>query len=229
MLTSLPVWACMAGYFCQWQMVSMTSGFAPSYFKEVLGVAVVDNGIFSALPLFFFLLGRWASGFASDLRIGSPTFRVKLSNSLFAFGSGSCVFLLSFLREGSPPALAVALLCGQLWFCGFATGGYQKAVVLIAPQFAATIGSVTNVLGSSGSTALPFIVIALTPTGTAAEWARVLYYLTATAVFAGLVFLFLGSAEIQTWAKPLPSKLSQIPLTATPTSRTLLSEEGPAA
>lgn len=101
---------------------------------------------------------------------------------------------------GYDATISVAIFTGSLFFNGAVTAGYLANGLDIAPNFSGTIFGLANTLSSFGGFVSTSIVAALTnKNSTFDEWRNVFWVLVAVYAVGGVVYLILGSGELQSW------------------------------
>ncbi len=132
----------------------------------------------------------------------------------WAFGVSAVGMLgLTFVDESSPTFLPIVLLVPIYVSITMNTGGFLKSPLYMAPQFAGLLASMHMVFNFSSGIALPYLVSAMTPNGTAKEWHNVFYTAMTIGVIAAVVFLVFGSGELQPWGRSEKIHVKQKPST----------------
>ncbi len=199
---SLPVWSCFISSAANGYLGFLAS-YMPTYFKEVLNMDIQSNGFFSAIPWLAMLSGRWLSGPLSDKKYGFKSHEpvLKIFNTVAFIVPTIGLFGLTFVTEASPIYLIVIITFVMYFFGTFATGGFFKSPLYLAPQFSGIVGSMHMAANFAMALTQPYMVSALTPHGTAAEWHNVFYVCMVIEVAGALGFLIFGKAELQPWAR----------------------------
>uniref|UniRef100_A0A6M2DW79 Putative product n=1 Tax=Xenopsylla cheopis TaxID=163159 RepID=A0A6M2DW79_XENCH len=104
---------------------------------------------------------------------------------------------------GYQAAWSVAIFTVALTLNGAVTAGYLGNGLDIAPNFSGTIFGMANTLSSLGGFLSAFMVGSLTyENQTYEQWQIVFFILSATYAFGALVYLLLGTGELQPWNDP---------------------------
>ncbi|PAV70814.1 hypothetical protein WR25_23029 [Diploscapter pachys] len=178
--------------------------YLPTYTKDVLLLSVLANGAFTSLPsVFNFLFKVMWSLLVDKLKsshIITPTTSVKISQSLTNFGGALFFFLVVMFVDCTRPILAFVLFCSINVCFGAQISGAYTSLLSIAPQFTATMSSVGMCVNMIGKVLTPMIVGYFNTSGTVLEWNRVLLAFSCLSCSAAIVFLALGSGEVQDFA-----------------------------
>ncbi|EFA08738.2 sialin [Tribolium castaneum] len=200
--TSGPVWAIIITHgcsvFCYFTVVNQL----PSYMDHVLHFNIKKNGILSSLPY----LGKYAmaviASYLADrlLKSGrlSRTTTRKAFTTFAVLTPGFLMIIQAFL--GMDPVITVVVFTASLFFNGAVTAGYLSNGLDIAPNFSGTIFGMANTLSSFGGWLSTKIVAILTKDEqTFEQWRYVFWILVGTYATGALVYLLLGTGELQKW------------------------------
>lgn len=220
-LTSKHCW----GMFCchtlmNWGFYTLLTQ-TPTYMSSELLFDIKSNGALSALPYISVWLVICVSSYTADylLRKGYVSSRTKLRKTAVLIGSvipALCLVMLGFVNC-QKKMLAVLLLTVAQGIYGIAWGaGFMVNANDLAPSIAGVIFGISNMFATLPGIIVPHVAAALTKetNNIPIEWQwRTVFILSAGIWIAGgLVFLVLGSGEVEPWAdKPL-----EIPATADP-------------
>lgn len=204
MLTSLPLWAYLLGYFAtNWTYFSLLSDL-PQYFSDILGEDLSSNALLNSLPY----LGLWAFtlvfGWLSDKVVEKSLVRLvnvrRTAQVVASVLPGLLLALIGFL--GCRITTILALLVLTIVVQG---AGYSLCVLPmnIAPNFSGTISGIGNTLGVTPGFLGPMVVAALTEDhNTVGRWRDSFFFATAVCLAGSTVLLFGISVEEQPWNRP---------------------------
>lgn len=205
LLSSSAVWA-----------IIITHGFAvfgfftvinqlPTFMKQILHFDIKKNGLFSSLPyLGKYVMALGSSVFADYLRKQgtlSTTATRKIFTAFALATPGLLMVAQVFL--GSVAAWSVTIFTLALFTHGAVTPGYLGNGLDIAPNFSGTIFGLANTLSSFGGFLSTWMVGALTYEDKSYhQWQIVFWILAATYISGAVVYVFMGSGELQPWNNP---------------------------
>ncbi|CAF5047894.1 unnamed protein product, partial [Rotaria sp. Silwood1] len=162
------------------------------------------NGFLSALPYIVVWLSTNISGIIADVIIRKNLLTTTNTRKLFnilgnllpAIFMLSLAFLTCQLRY-----VAVILLTIGFAFRGCCVGGgYFLIANDIAPAYAGIVFGISNTLATIPGIVSPYVVGALTEKDSN-NWRIVFFICAAIYIIGMIVFTFLGSAELQPWAR----------------------------
>ncbi|CAF3470855.1 unnamed protein product [Rotaria sp. Silwood1] len=206
-LTSPVCWALFIIHTCNnWGTYTFLTSI-PKYMSEVLRFDIKSNGLLSSLPYLMFWLNINISGAVADslIRKGtlSRTGTRKLFNVLGNLLPAIFVIGLAFMTC-KIKYIAVALLTIGVTFTGCCYGGgFLLTSNDIAPPYAGIIFGISNTFATLPGVLSPYVVGALTGKDPN-NWRYVFFICAAIYIIGMLVFLFIGSGEVQPWAKKRP-------------------------
>eukprot|EP00918_Siedleckia_nematoides_P093921 GHVU01206233.1.p1 GENE.GHVU01206233.1~~GHVU01206233.1.p1 ORF type:complete len:538 (+),score=42.06 GHVU01206233.1:259-1872(+) len=207
-LTSGPVWGIIiANFTTDWGLYTYLTNI-PTYLSEVLKFEIQQNGFFSALPF----IGLWANMnispiIADKLRssgVLSTTAVRKIFQCIGAFGSAVFLIGLAFV-DCSQAIAAVGLLTLGVTLSGCTYSAFLVNHMDIAPKFAGTLFGLANCLAACSGFIAPYVVAIMTKNQSREEWMWVFFLSAAIYVVGAIVYVILGSGELQEWAKDKPS------------------------
>lgn len=113
---------------------------------------------------------------------------------------GLLLFALPYLADGDRPYVSIALLCVAFGFNGAVSQSVMANVHDIAPNYASTVLSLCNAIGVAGGFLSPILIAHWTAEqSTIREWRPIFAVNGAVFVLPALLFVWLGSGEIQPW------------------------------
>jgi ACS family sodium-dependent inorganic phosphate cotransporter len=201
-LTSGPVWAIILAHACSVFGYFTVVNQLPSYMDHVLKFNIKKNGLLSSLPY----LGKYAmaiiASYFADRLLRSGRLSVTVTRKAFTtFAVLTPAFLMVIQAFcGEDAVVTVVVFTASLFFNGAVTAGYLSNGLDIAPNFSGTIFGMANTLSSFGGWLSTKIVAILTnEQQTFAQWRYVFWILVGTYAAGALVYLLLGSGELQRW------------------------------
>lgn len=201
-LTSMPVWANIVGYFTlNWGYVIIFVS-VPMFLNDVWNVDVKDSGVWLIGPYVASALVMPTLGFFADYLRSSkkyPTVKVRKLCQIVA-GFGSAIFISLFAMSPNP-SYAIILLILLQCCVPFAYGSILVNALDIAPQYANVIMAMCCTIGGIAALIAPVLAGYMVTHKTQFEWIHV-YLLSGTLYVIGTIFyLLFCSGEIQSWAK----------------------------
>ncbi|TMW46647.1 hypothetical protein DOY81_008275 [Sarcophaga bullata] len=205
LLTSRAVWAIIITHGLSVFGFFTVINQLPTFMKLVLGFDIKKNGLFSSLPyLGKYVMALSSSVFADYLRKKgtlSTTATRKIFTTFALTTPGLLMLAQVFL--GSEAAWSVTIFTLALFTHGAVTPGYLGNGLDIAPNFSGTIFGLANTLSSFGGFLSTWMVGALTYEDKRfQQWQIVFGILSATYISGALVYLVLGTGELQPWNNP---------------------------
>ncbi|CAF0789899.1 unnamed protein product [Adineta steineri] len=209
MLTSPACWGLFIIHTCNnWGTYTFLTSI-PKYMAEVLRFDIKSNGLLSSLPYMIFWLNINISGVIADMfirkKILTRTQTRKVFNVLGNLFPAIFVIGLAFMTC-KLKYWAVALLTIGITFTGCCYGGgFMLTANDIAPAYAGIVFGISNTFATIPGIISPYIVGALTEKDPN-NW-RIVFFICATIYIIGMVvFLLIGSGEVQPWATKQPSE-----------------------
>ncbi|KAE9552276.1 hypothetical protein FO519_004522 [Halicephalobus sp. NKZ332] len=160
--------------------------YLPTFYKEVLFLSPVDNGIFGAIPPICEMIFRFALSILMDFlkqrKILSPTAAVKISQALSGFTIPVLFIALSYVASCDRPFVTLALFCGITMANSAIAAGFFTSLLSIAPAFTGIICSSTFVIGMTSRVLTPAIVPLFVKMGTLEEWRPFFFIIAGSSV-----------------------------------------------
>ncbi|CAL1542430.1 unnamed protein product [Lymnaea stagnalis] len=173
-----------------------------------LSIAIMSNGLLSALPYACSWLMQNASGFTADyLRhrgyVSTGNAR-KIFNSIGVCAPGFLLLVVGYV--GCDHLLAMVFLTLSVGLGGGIMGGYNVNHLDIAPKFAGVLMGVTNCFATIPGFLGPAVVGYLTDNNqTRGQW-RIIFYITSCMYFFGAIFYnIFAKGEEMPWSR-MPHK-----------------------
>ncbi|XP_047503595.1 putative inorganic phosphate cotransporter isoform X1 [Pieris napi] len=204
--TSLPFWAILLAHCGQslgfWTLLTEM----PSYMDKVLGVAIKDNGIYSALPyLAMYILSfvfSWTADFMINRNILSHGTIRKIFNTISFWGPAAALLGLCYIPAGHVP-LAVAMLTVTVGLNGAHYVGFLISHIDLSPNFASTLMGLTNGCGNIFSIMAPLsVTLIVQDEHSASEWRKVFFVSIAFYFLSNLFFILFYTGTVQPWNEP---------------------------
>ncbi|ETN76988.1 hypothetical protein NECAME_00514 [Necator americanus] len=205
MVTSPAFLAQLLCFFITNVTMTLFHFYVPSFLKDVLYLGVIANGTFSALPnVINFVCKIFWSMLMDKLKVKkviTPTFAVRLSQSVASFGCAGSFLLIALLVDCTQTVLALVLFCIMYGTMSGFTSGFYTSLLSLAPRYTGAMSALSLFAGMLGRLVTPVIVGFVKKTGSLSEW-RILFCMVATLnIVAGIIFLIFGSGEVQEWGK----------------------------
>ena len=193
MLRHPAVWAIIVAFFCTNWTAYVLLAWLPTYVVEALGVDLASVGFFAVGPLIFGAIGYISAGWVADLMLQRGVSRIAVRKIMNSIGFGSKAVILISLGFVSSAPLAIALLCGAMFFGATAMAGCGTSPLDIAPRASGTLFGIANTLGSiPGFVAVTVSGMILDATG---SWAMVFNVAAGFAVIGMITYVMFASAE----------------------------------
>ncbi|CAJ0583984.1 unnamed protein product, partial [Mesorhabditis spiculigera] len=202
--TSAPFWAINLAQFTINIYATFSQIYLPTYYKEVLMLSVTTNGYFVAIPYIINGVVNFAYSFGIDAmkRRGkiTPTTAVKVSQFMANLGTGLGMISIIFFANCQNPEYVLVILCVSSIFLAMFSSGMFTSMLSLAPQHTASLAGSTVFFAILGRIACPILITLLRPTGSAAEWNRIILFIGGISIATGFVFAIFGTADVQPWA-----------------------------
>ncbi|XP_062523356.1 sialin-like isoform X2 [Corticium candelabrum] len=206
------VWAIVTSHLCNnWGFYILLTSL-PTYFSDVLGFDIKNDGFLSAVPFAAMfttvILGGYIADFLRMKKVLSTTHTRKLMNSIGQFCPA--IFLIATGYANNSVTLAVVFLVLAVGLSGFTLSGFNCTHLDMAPRFAGVLMGLTNTAGTVSGIVAPYVTGAMTtadkfsPDILKAQWQRVFFVSAEIYAFGAIIFLILGSAKQQWWADGPP-------------------------
>ncbi|KAL9929805.1 sialin [Glossina fuscipes] len=177
----------------------------PTYMHQILHFNIKENGLFSSLPyLGKYIMAFSSSCFADYLRKRGTLTTTATRKVFTAFALLTPGFLMvAQVFLGREAGWSVTIFTLALFTHGAVTAGYLGNGLDIAPNFSGTIFGLANTLSSFGGFLSTWMVGALTYEDKSYhQWQIVFWILSVTYISGALVYICLGSGELQPWNNP---------------------------
>ncbi|XP_047273995.1 putative small intestine urate exporter isoform X7 [Homo sapiens] len=203
MIKSLPLWAILVSYFCEYWLFYTIMAYTPTYISSVLQANLRDSGILSALPFVVGCICIILGGLLADFLLSRKILRLITIRKLFtAIGVlFPSVILVSLPWVRSSHSMTMTFLVLSSAISSFCESGALVNFLDIAPRYTGFLKGLLQVFahiaGAISPTAAGFFISQDSEFG----WRNV-FLLSAAVNISGLVFyLIFGRADVQDWAK----------------------------
>ncbi|KAF8361842.1 hypothetical protein PRIPAC_88765, partial [Pristionchus pacificus] len=182
------VWAVWVAAIGNFTAVNLMFLYSPTYLSTVLGFSTHSTGFSAALPPLAQFLMKLICGFISDrIKCISEVAKFRIFNSIAFLGSAICFAVLACMGADTK-YFDMLLLGGAAGILGATTGGFFKAGPVISKQYSHFVTGNISLMLTFTMIVVPFLVNALTPNNTQAEWRWVFVITLAVQVVTNLFF-----------------------------------------
>ncbi|KAL7676387.1 hypothetical protein ACOME3_002641 [Neoechinorhynchus agilis] len=208
--TSKHCWGMFSCHTCMnWGFYTLLTQ-TPTYMKEELLFDIKKNGLLSSLPYLSVWIVICVSSYSADLLLSknlvkSRTLLRKVAVLIGSIIPAICLFALGFVNCQNK-FLAVALLTIGQGLYGVAWGaGFMVNANDLAPPIAGIVFGISNTLATIPGIIVPHVAGFLTKEGNgldvAWQWRTVFIISSVIWVIGGLLFLILGSGDVEPWIR----------------------------
>ncbi|XP_031552976.1 sialin-like isoform X2 [Actinia tenebrosa] len=158
--TSPPVYANLIAFFCaNWGYYTFLTSL-PTYFKDILGFKILEDGILSSIPYLCCTIVEIIASVLADWLIstGSKIADVRKVFNTGAFLVPTCLLISVSYIGSDGKVLAVALISASMGFSALCESGYSVNQMDIAPRYVGIISGIGNAIGSASGVIAPFVV-----------------------------------------------------------------------
>uniref|UniRef100_A0A8C6RBK4 Solute carrier family 17 (sodium phosphate), member 4 n=1 Tax=Nannospalax galili TaxID=1026970 RepID=A0A8C6RBK4_NANGA len=203
MIKSLPLWALVVSYFCEYWLFSTIMAYTPTYISSVLQANLRDSGILSALPFVVGCICIILGGLLADFLLSRKILRLVTIRKLFtAVGvlvSSGILVPLPWVRSSRGTTMAFLVLSST--FSSLCESGALINFMDIAPRYSGFLKGLLQVFSHIAAGVAPTVAGFFISQDSEMGWRNV-FLLAAGIDIGGLVFyLIFGRAEVQDWAK----------------------------
>uniref|UniRef100_H2LU42 Sialin n=1 Tax=Oryzias latipes TaxID=8090 RepID=H2LU42_ORYLA len=180
MMLSVPLWAIILTQMsANWAFYTLLTSL-PTYMSDILHFDLQSNGFLSALPYLGSLVVSLLSAVAADILIERKVFSLVLP----------AVFLVAVNYAGCDHILTVTFFTLSSSLGGTSAPGVYINQIDIAPRYAGFLLGITNTFGTIPGVLAPITKISV-------------FWVAAGINLGGaIIYLLLGTADIQPWANP---------------------------
>ncbi|VDO32288.1 unnamed protein product [Haemonchus placei] len=164
-ITNRPFIAHLISTWILTNVVTVMMVYLPTYYKDVLLLGVIMNGLYSSLPMMFNFVFKLSWGVLVDRlkrrNVLTPTLGVKISQCFPTFGVAAGLIPVALLATCQRPVLALVLLCFTNMCFGAHTSGAYTSLLSLAPRFTPTLSSISVSVSMLAQLTTPFMVAAV--------------------------------------------------------------------
>lgn len=200
-LTSVPLWALVAGKVGHdWGFYTMVTDL-PKYMSSVLRFSIQANGFLTALPYVLMWVVSIASSWVADWQIKKARVSItsvrKICTTIASVGPA--IFIIAASYAGCDRTVVVVLFTIGLGLMGPFYPGMMVNAIDLSPNYSGTLMAIVNGFGALAGILAPYAVGVLTPNQTLSEW-RIIFWITFV-IFLGtnVVFAIWADGEVQVW------------------------------
>ncbi|XP_040823590.1 probable small intestine urate exporter [Ochotona curzoniae] len=203
MIKSLPLWAILVAYICQYWSIQIVAAYTPTYFNSVLQINVRDSGILSSLPCIGGYIGTILGGVLADFffsrRILTLITIRKLFTAIAVLSSSALLMSLHWVRFSLSATITFLLLYN--FFGCLSQSGSIVNFIDIAPRYASFLKGFLQMFVFIDGAIAPTVAGILINQDSELGWRNI--FLIASAInIVGLIFyLIFGQAQEEDWAK----------------------------
>lgn len=172
--------------------------YIPSFYRDVLHLSLMENGVFSSLPFLALCFGKIIfSAFATWLNSFHATAKnniSKLFNTVAFVGSGAMILCCTVTRYTSSTSVLLYITTSGLLFSA-TSPGFRCSVVSLNKRYAALVSSTCTMASMIGAIVFPYIVGLFVKHGNRQEWHHVFLTVAALDVTAAVIYCAFGSVE----------------------------------
>ncbi|GFY68793.1 putative inorganic phosphate cotransporter [Trichonephila inaurata madagascariensis] len=206
LFTSMPFYAltiAMTGQF--WASTHFVS-VHPTFLGTILHYPIQENAVFASVPFvlqtLFAIIISWFSDWLNRHQYTGVDKVRKGCNMLFCIGYSLC--LLGIYAAGCDKTTSAPFSILAMASVGLSFAGCMITAIDMSPTFAGTIMGVSSIISSLSGFVMPILVGILTnEEQTLEQWNKVFFISIGVVMCSGIIFLFFGSAEVQSWNFPI--------------------------
>ncbi|XP_046751159.1 putative inorganic phosphate cotransporter [Diprion similis] len=210
-LTSVPVWAMLAGRVgYSWGFHVMVTDL-PKYMNSVLKFSIKANGFLTALPYLVLWFVNIGSSWVADWLIKSgKVSRTNVRKIFMTIASMStAVFIVAASYAGCNRALVIVFFTIGVGSMGLFYPSAMVNSLDLAPNYSGTVTAVGGVMLSLVAILAPYVVGVITPNQTLSEW-RIVFWITFVVYFVTLLVVDVwADGEVQHWNNLNPQSRHQ--------------------
>ncbi|XP_053459008.1 probable small intestine urate exporter isoform X1 [Nycticebus coucang] len=203
MIKSLPLWAILVSYFCEYWLFYTLMAYTPTYISSVLEVNLTDSGILSALPFAVSCICIILGGLLADFLLSKKILRLIIIRKLFtAIGVlFPSIILVSLTWVRSSHIVTMTFLVLSSAASSLLELGVLVNFLDIAPRYTGFLKGLSQVFAHIAGAISPTVAGFFIGQDSEFGWRNV-FLLSAAINIPGLAFyLIFGCADVQDWAK----------------------------
>ncbi|XP_054286347.1 putative inorganic phosphate cotransporter isoform X2 [Macrosteles quadrilineatus] len=199
-LSSVPLWGLIIAQIGHdWGLFTIITDL-PKYMKSVMHFSIHQNGLLSAAPYLVMWIFALICGFLVDFLVKrniSITLVRKIFISIAATGPALGILAASY--SGCDKVLVSLFFTMGMGLMGAFVPSLKVNALDLSPNYAGTLMALVGGIGAISGIFTPYLVGVLTPDSTLLQWRLVFWIAVIVLVLTNIVYLFLGSAEVQPW------------------------------
>ncbi|XP_018911132.1 putative inorganic phosphate cotransporter isoform X2 [Bemisia tabaci] len=199
--TSGPVWGLIVAQIGHdWGLFTIITDL-PKYMKSVLHFSITQNGALSALPYIVMWFAALMSGGIVDYLIKPDRLSTTTVRKIFVTiaSAGPAIGILAASYSGCDKLLAMISFTFGMGLMGAFVPSLKVNALDLSPNYAGTLMAVVGGIGAMSGILTPYLVGVLTPDGTLEEWRTVFWLSSIVLIITNIIYVALGSGEIQPW------------------------------
>ncbi|XP_069685198.1 putative inorganic phosphate cotransporter isoform X2 [Periplaneta americana] len=202
--TSIPLWGLIfAQIGHDWGLFTLVTDL-PKYFKNVMKFNIFENGFLTALPYLVMWISSIITGWICDFLINKGYLSITIARKIFTTiaSVGPAVGMIAASYAGCDRTAVVALITMGTALMGAFYPGMKVNALDLSPNYAGTLMAIVNGIGAISGIVTPYLVGVLTPNSTIQEWRIVFWVVLGVFFVTNVIFIILGSGELQPWNNP---------------------------
>ncbi|XP_062954119.1 probable small intestine urate exporter [Cynocephalus volans] len=203
MIKSLPLWAILVSYFCEYWLFYIVMAYTPTYISSVLQANLRDSGILSALPFAVGCICIILGGLLADFLLSRKILRLitirKLFTAIGVLFPSAILVSLPWVRSSHSTTIVFLVLSSTI--SSLCEAGALINFLDIAPRYAGFLRGLLQVFAHIAGAISPTVAGFFISQDSEFGWRNV-FLLSAAVNILGLAFyLIFGQADVQEWAK----------------------------
>ncbi|KAK9502974.1 hypothetical protein O3M35_011645 [Rhynocoris fuscipes] len=206
-LTSVPLWGLIIAQIGHdWGLFTIITDL-PKYMKSVMHFSITQNGLLSAAPYLVMWLFAIISGWIVDWLV-KKGFSVSVVRKIFISiaSVGPAVGIIAASYSGCDKVMVASFFALGMGSMGAFVPSLKVNALDLSPNYAGTLMALVAGIGAISGIITPYLVGLLTPNSTLLEWRLVFWIAVAVLCATNLIYLVMGSAEVQPWNSPTVSR-----------------------
>lgn len=212
-LTSVPLWGLIIAQIGHdWGLFTIITDL-PKYMKSVMHFSITQNGLLSAAPYLVMWVVAIISGWIVDWMVGPRGINITFVRKLFVSiaSIGPAVGIISASYAGCDKVLVAMSFAAGMGLMGAFVPSLKVNALDLSPNYAGTLMALVGGIGAISGILTPYLVGILTPNSTMLEWRLVFIIAVIVLVSTNIVYLVLGSGQVQPWNEPPQEELEDKP------------------
>uniref|UniRef100_H0VAI8 Solute carrier family 17 member 4 n=1 Tax=Cavia porcellus TaxID=10141 RepID=H0VAI8_CAVPO len=203
MIQSLPLWAIIVSYFCEYWLFNIIMAYTPTYISSVLQASPKDSGILSALPFVVGCICIVLGGLLADFLLSRKILRLitirKVFTAIGVFFSSMFLVPLPWVRSSKGATMAFLVLSAAS--SSFCESGALINFLDIAPRYAGFLKGLLQVFAHIAGAISPTVTGVFISQDSESGWRNVFLVAAAIDIVGVIFYLIFAQAEVQDWVK----------------------------